>query len=133
MAFADSAAEAAAVFRRDEALAANAAAVQGGGEVDEGLIVALVAELPGAEVAAEGLLRTQGEKDVDGFIGRDVVVAQPVGAVGADGDEGEVRRAEAAADVLEGGAGGGVADVADARAVRRLQPVAAPEGEVVVG
>ena len=83
------------VIRGDELLGGDIVFLQGGGQVIERFLVALVGELPGAEVAGDGLPCLQLAEGFHRLGGGDVAVADPVRLVGADGDEGYIGRTEA--------------------------------------
>lgn len=105
----------------------NVGGREGCGEVIEGLLIALVGELPRAEVASDALGSVQVDHGLHGICGVGVVGSYPFRFVCAYGQQGDVRHAEALADAGEPACARGVAGVVYGRPLGGLQPKAAPQ------
>ena len=86
------------VIRCLETVSADFVFLQGAVKVIQCFLVAFVGELPGAEMAGNGLSGTELAEGLYGFRWGDVSVADPVRLVSANGDERQIRLSEAVTD-----------------------------------
>lgn len=102
------------------------------GEVSKVFLVAVVCELPSAEVAGDGHGSVELLHDANSVCRVRMVGAYPLRAVGADGEDGDGGCAEAAVDVIKAGGSCGVSGEEDGGTIVGSDTEATPEGAVAV-